>query len=364
MLTWLNFLICVVTVGIAGARLTRYGDAIADKTGIGGTWIGVLLLATVTSLPELATGISAVTIAGVPNVAAGDVFGSCAYNLLILVLLDYLDGDKPLFVHARPGHVLSAGFGVIMLGFACWSIVMARFGMQVSFWQIGLYSPVIVLLYILAMRTIFLYEQAQVADFADREPDKYPQHSLQNLVIRYCIAAGFVVAAGIWLPYIAADIGEQMGWSNSFVGTLFAALVTSLPELVVTFTAMRIGAVDMAIGDLLGSNLFDLIILGVDDVFFRKADLLTVISPAHMFSALSALAMTGVVIVGLYFRSSVQLFNRFGWTSVALLVIYLANASALYNHSETTGTGYGEAVKTIIPGAANGLQDDDIHAGR
>jgi cation:H+ antiporter len=330
--TWFYFLLCVATIGIAGVKLTRYGDAIADKTGIGGTWIGVLLLATVTSLPELATGISSVSLAMVPNVAAGDIFGSCAYNLLILVLLDYLDRDTPLYAHARRGHILSAGFGIVMLGFVCWNLVLARFGLQWSLWNIGLYSPLILLLYVIAMRIIFLYEKKQVAEFTDMEPDKYPDQSLRELVVRYSIAAGFVVAAGTWLPYVAADIAAHMGWSHSFVGTMFAALVTSLPELVVTITAVRIGAVDMAIGDLLGSNLFNILILTVDDIFYRSNALLSSISSIHLLSAISAITMTGAVIVGMYFRSGRQIFNRFGWTSIALLIIYLANATLLYRH--------------------------------
>ncbi|MGB5541254.1 MAG: sodium:calcium antiporter [Gammaproteobacteria bacterium] len=351
MITWFNFLICVITIGIAGSRLTRYGDAIADKTGIGGTWIGVLLLASVTSLPELATGISSVTLAGVPNVAAGDVFGSCAYNLLILVLLDFMDREKPLYVHARRGHILSAGFGVILLSFVCWNMIDAQFGLQISFWQVGIYSPLVVLLYIMALRTIFAHEKQHVAAFTEKEPDKYPDQTLRELAIRYAIAAAFVVAAGIWLPYIADAIGDQMGWSNSFVGTMFAALVTSLPELVVTVTAVRIGAVDMAIGDLLGSNLFNLVILGVDDVFFRQGPLLAAISPVHMFSAMSALAMTGVTIVGLYFRSSVQLLHRFGWPSVFLTAIYLVNAWTLYTYNNGGDTVSHEEEVSILPRA-------------
>lgn len=339
-ITWLSFLLCIAIIGIAGVKLTHYGDAIADKTGIGGTWIGVLLLATVTSLPELATGISSVTMANVPDVAAGDVFGSCAYNLLILVFLDYLDRDTPFFVHAQRGHILSAGFGIVMLGFVGWNLLMTQFGLQWSFWSIGLYSPLILLIYIIAMRIIFLHEKAHVAEFTDKEPDKYPDQSLRQLVVRYAIAAAFVVAAGIWLPYIAADIAEHMEWSHSFVGTLFAALVTSLPELVVTFTAVRIGAVDMAIGDLLGSNLFNILILAVDDLFYRSGDLFSSISSIHLLSAISAITMTGVAIIGLYFRSRHQIFNRFGWASVALLIIYVVNSTALYLHSRAGGDGF------------------------
>ena len=331
--TWFYFLLCVATVGIAGVKLTHYGDAIADKTGIGGTWIGVLLIATVTSLPELATGISSVTLANVPNVAAGDALGSCAYNLLLLVLLDYLDRDTPLYTHARRGHILSAGFGIVMLGFVSWNLLLSQLGMQWSFWHIGFYSPLILLLYGISMRLIFLHEKAQVAEFADKEPDKFPDLSLQSVVIRYLVAAAFVVAAGTWLPYVAADISLYMGWSHSFVGTMFAALVTSLPEMVVTFTAVRIGAVDMAIGDLFGSNLFDMLILAIDDIFYRGGELFSAISPIHLMSAISAIAMTGVAIVGLYFRSRRQIFNRFGWTSIALVLIYLVNATVLYHHS-------------------------------
>lgn len=334
-MTWMSFLICVATIGVAGVKLTHYGDAIADKTGIGGTWVGLVLLAIVTSLPELATGISAVTMALVPDVAAGDILGSCAYNIAILAILDFLEKDTPLYVHARRGHVLSAGFGIVLLGFVCYSLVLTQSGLDFSIWAIGFYSPAIVLLYAVAMRVVFLYEKARIASFTDKEPDQYPSKSLQQIVVRYAIAAGFVVAAGIWLPYVAADIAQQMGWSHSFVGTLFAALVTSLPELVVTITAVRIGAVDMAIGDLFGSNLFNIVILAVDDVFYRPAHFLSAISSAHLNSAIAALIMTAVAIIGLYFRAKAQLFNRLGWPSVALLIVFFVNACVMYTSGDT-----------------------------
>ena len=77
-------------LGYAGTKLTVYGDAISDKTGLGGNWIGFLLIATVTSVPELASGISAVTLADAPDLAVGAIFGSCIYNLAIIVILDLL----------------------------------------------------------------------------------------------------------------------------------------------------------------------------------------------------------------------------------------------------------------------------------
>jgi cation:H+ antiporter len=329
---WLYFLACVITIGIAGTLLTRYGDAIADKTGLGGTWIGLVLLATVTSLPELAAGVSAVTIADLPDIAAGDVFGSCAYNLLVLVLLDFMERVEPLYVHARRGHVLSAGFGILLLGVMGISLVLTRFGVSLSFLHIGACTPIIFLLYGVSIRTVFLYEKAHIASFAAKEPDKYPGRSLPDLALRYAIAAAFVVAAGILLPHTAATIAAQMGWSQSFVGTMFAALATSLPELVVTIAAVRIGAVDMAIGDLLGSNMFNILILAVDDIFYLKAPILESVSIIHLSSALTAMTMTGAAIIALYYRSRYLVFNRLAWVSVFLVAMYALNGWVLYSH--------------------------------
>lgn len=120
---WLQFGICIAAIGFAGTQLTLYGDAISDKTGLGSTWIGVVLLAAVTSLPELATGISSVTVASVPNIAVGDVLGSCVFNLLIIVILDFFHRTESLYTRASQGHILPAGFGVLLIGFVGYNLM-------------------------------------------------------------------------------------------------------------------------------------------------------------------------------------------------------------------------------------------------
>jgi len=85
MLIWLELLICPAVIGYAGYFLSRYGDIIAEKTGMSASWVGLILLSTTTSLPELATGKSSVTFANAPNIAVGDVLGSTVFNLAILV---------------------------------------------------------------------------------------------------------------------------------------------------------------------------------------------------------------------------------------------------------------------------------------
>jgi cation:H+ antiporter len=111
LLPWLKLAACAALIGLAGPVLTHYGDIIARLTGLSRTWIGLTLLATATSLPELFTGISAVTVAAAPNIAVGDVLGSCIFNLMMLVVLDALSRDEPVYRRIDQGHILTAGFG-------------------------------------------------------------------------------------------------------------------------------------------------------------------------------------------------------------------------------------------------------------
>jgi cation:H+ antiporter len=327
---WIEFLLCVVLIGVAGVQLSRYGDAIADKTGLGGTWIGVVMLASVTSLPELVTGVSAVTVAGAPDIAAGDVLGSCVFNLLLLFLLDLLNGEESIFHRASRGHILSAGFGVLLVAAAGLSLLASSQGEVPALGHVGIYTPIILLLYVVAMRTVFRYERDQVRAFAEAEVDAYPGLSLRTAVLRYAAAALVVLAAGTWLPFVAKQIALEMGWHMSFVGTLFVAFVTSLPEMVVTVAALRLGALDMAIGNLFGSNLFNIGILAVDDIAYLPGPLFESVSEMHAVTAFSTLMMTGIAVVGLLYRPRARLLGKFGWAGMGLLLVYLLNSYLLF----------------------------------
>lgn len=85
---------------------------IARLTGLSRSWIGLVLLATATSLPELFTGVSAVTVANAPNIAVGDALGSCIFNLAMLVVLDVMSRDEPMYRRIDQGHIMTAGSGL------------------------------------------------------------------------------------------------------------------------------------------------------------------------------------------------------------------------------------------------------------
>ncbi len=330
LITWVQFVGCLAVIGVAGVRLSRYGDAIADKTGLGGTWVGVMMLGTVTSLPELVTGVSSVTVAGVPEIAVGDVLGSCAFNLLLLVMLDLFYRQESVYTRASHGHVLGGGFGVILLGVVGFALLWSALGGVPALAHVGIYTPAIFLLYAIALRTVFLYSQRTLAEYAGEEPNRYPQLSLSQTLWRYLGAALFVVGAAVWLPFIGERLAATMGWHQSFVGTLFVAFVTSVPELVVTFAAMKLGALDMALGNLVGSNLFNIMILGVDDLFYTTGPLLAHVSVVHTATALTAMAMTGIAIVALLYHPRKRVLHTVGWASVLLAAVFLLNAWVLY----------------------------------
>lgn len=330
MFAWLAFSICLTLIVIAGVKLCHYGDIIAQKTGLGGTWIGLIMVASVTSLPELATGVASVTVAAAPDIAVGDVLGSCVFNLLIVVVLDLMHRSESLYTRASLGHILGGAFGIMLIGFTGFSIVLSSNGASMAIGHIGVYSPVILVIYSIAMRTLYRYERRQIAEFPRESADGPGDTGLGYAGRRFAAAAVVVVGAGVALPFAAKAMAVQMGWSESFVGTLFVAFATSLPEVVVTIAALRIGAIDMAIGNLFGSNLFNILVLAVDDIAYVQGPLLSDVSPVHAISALSALMMTGAAIAGLLYRPRGRVFRTVGWASIVLFLIYVLNSYVLF----------------------------------
>lgn len=331
---WMQFVVCLILIGWGGFKLSIYGDVIAEKTGMGGTWIGLILMASVTSLPELVTGISSVSIANAPDIAVGDVLGSCVFNLLIIVVLDFLYRKQSVYTLASQGHVLSAGFGVVLIGFAGFNVMLSEHGKLPALGHVGMYTPIIIILYAVAMRTVFRYECEHISATAEGTAERYPGLTLKRAWLNYAGAAGIVVTAALWLPFVGKKIAELMGWHESFVGTLFIAFATSVPEIAVTIGALRIGAIDMAIANVLGSNLFDILILAIDDILYIPGPLLSFVSPTHAVTAFSSIMMTGVAIVGLLYRPKTRVFKTVGWASLFLFLLYLLNTYVVYLYAE------------------------------
>jgi cation:H+ antiporter len=321
-MVWLELLVCAATIVIAGVKLSKYGDVIAVQTGLGGTWIGLILLATVTSLPELISGVSAVTLHNLPDLAVGGVLGSCLFNIVILSMLDLAAGSTPLSVRVHHSHILSAGFGIILLAFVCISKLF--FKPEWSWGWIDPFSVAYLVIYAVAMRTVFQFEtKRKLTEPAPEAAAPDAQKSLLKSSLLFILFSGFIVAASLALPDVANRIGEQTGLSETFVGSSLVAITTSLPEVIVSLAAARIGAFDMAVGNVLGSNLFNVAILGIEDACYTHGPLLQLASNQHIMSALVAVVTTAIAVVGITFRAEKKILAM-TWDSVAIVCCYFA----------------------------------------
>ena len=321
-MVWLKFIVCVVIIFISGRKVARYGDVIAEKTGLGGVWIGLVLIAALTSLPELFNGISAITLVDAPGLTIGNLLGANMFNLFNLALLDLAHRNGSILAVVGKTHRLTGIFSLIMVLFiAGFILISSRFHVMDIGW-IGWYTPFILLLYFVFARILYCYEQRHPS--LQETELEYTDLSLKKICLHFSISAAFIIGAGIWLPFIGDEIASVYGWGQSFVGSLFLAFSTTLPEITVSFAAMRIGAKDLAVANLIGSNLFNLTIIPIDDLLYVKGPILASVSETHLVTACAVVLMTIVFIAGLRHRR--QRFYRLSWWNVTLILLFLIGA--------------------------------------
>ena len=259
MLVWVKFIVCAVVIFLAGSRVAKYGDAIAEKTGLSRAWIGIVLLAVVTSLPELANAISAVIFTNMPDLAVGDILGACMINMFTLACLDLLNWSwrqRSIFFKPKKSNLLSSFVAIMMLLVAAMALSLSRTIFNWQILNISIYTIIIIVIYFLAQYFLYKYSKEEV--FVDKS--SYQDISLTQTYSYFLLAAVLVIAAGSWLPFIGSEIVATMGWGSTFVAVLFLGLATTLPELSVSFSALRLGEVGMSVGNLIGSNIFNIVI--------------------------------------------------------------------------------------------------------
>lgn len=323
----LGFSLCAGIIFFAGKRLSYYGDLLAELSGLGKAWIGLILMAAVTSLPELMVGISSATIIQSADLAVGDILGSCAFNLGILSLMDiFTPKDKPLLSNVSKSHILAAAFGVLLIALTGLNLYLQNDLELTPF--LGITSCSFLFVYLIAVRTLFYYQKNTTHTHNDNE-EVSTHYTLRYVVLRYAFFAFIIIATALALPYFAEHISEETGLGKSFVGTLFLAVSTSLPEIAVSLAAIRMGSTDMAVGNLLGSNLFNIVILFLDDLFYTKGHLLKDATDVNLLSVFFVIMMAGVAIVGFIFPSRKKTLFM-AWDTFTIFMLYVINIILLF----------------------------------
>lgn len=327
------FLMTALVVVGAGTVLARSGDIIAARTNLGGLWVGSVFLAVATSLPELTTDIAAVRL-GAPNLAAGDLFGSSLANMLILAIVTLLPTGAPLFRKAALEHVLYAAVAIVLTCVAAVAILLRP---SVSLWGMGPESVLLVVIYVAGSRAIFRHtatarQATAIAEMAG-EPattavDVAGTASLHRAIATFVAASVVIVIVAPQFAHSAQRLAIVTGIGTTFIGTWLVGFSTSLPELVTSLAAVRMGAFDLAVGNLFGSNAFNMTILAVLDVVQGRGSFLGIISPVHAISALAAVVEMTIALAALVYRTSGR-FRMVEPSSAILIVGYVLGLAAV-----------------------------------
>ena len=323
-MTWLIFVACSALLVFAATQLAKYGDAIATRTGLGRMFVGTLLLAGATSLPELLTSINSLS-QGVPDLAAGNLMGSNMFNMFLLGVLDLVGRQARILRRVAMRHALTASLAILLTGMAVF-FILADVKIQIGW--IGLDSLLIGATYVVGLRLI----QTSNPAAGEVPPDAVELEgtpSLGRALLGFAAATALLVVVSPWLVSSSKEIAAITGLSTGFIGTALVGVVTSLPEVATSIAAVRIGAYDMAVGNLFGSNAFNMLALSLTDAFFTQGRFFGVIAPEFALVGLLGLMLTSMGLIGNLARVE----RRLGFVEVDALIImlgYLAGMALLY----------------------------------
>lgn len=329
MLYALGFLICGGVVVAASVALARHADAIAVATGLGRLWIGTVLLALATSLPEISTDIVAVRL-GAADLAVGDLFGSSMANMLILALIDLAMPHQQLLRRATLDCALVACLAIALNASAGLLVATAASRTVLG---IGVGSSLLVVMYGLGMRIVLRHShQAAAATGTPGVEATGRPAELRHALRGFVLAAAVVLIVAPAFAWSAKGLAESSGLGHTFVGTWLVGFSTSLPELVASMAAVRLGAFDLAVGNLFGSNALNMVILFLLDLAAPGGTVTANLDPGHVQTALLAIILMAIGLGTIAYRAERRI--AFVEPGSALMVLtYAVGVAILYTHA-------------------------------
>ena len=278
----LVFLGSAVAVIFLGVQLAKYGDALASLTGWGRLFVGSILVALATSLPELSNNITAVRIDN-PQLALGNVVGANMVNMFTMAMVALLFGGRRFLQRVAPEQGYLIVLAALLTGLA---VLFAAIRIEANIWQIGISSIVLLVVYVIGMRIV--YQRRPVED-GDEGDD--PGMTLSRAWLMFGLVSVGVIIAGVFLAQSVDRVAALTGISSGVLGILAVSIVTTMPEASATVAAARMGAADLGVAGLYGSCVFNVTILSFADPFFRSGVLLNFAEPAHFISGSIAVAL-------------------------------------------------------------------------
>jgi cation:H+ antiporter len=317
----LVFATSALAVWFGGSRLAAYVDAITDRTGLGQAFMGMLLLGGITSLPELAA-VSTSAATGNAALAINNLLGTASINLVLLAAADiYFGRDALTAVAARPSTLMQ---GVLSMLLATIVAMIATIG-DVALFGVGAGATVVASACLAALWLSSQFEHrhvwAVVGGEEQEEAASEDARSTAHLCLLIAGCALLILGAGFLLSVTADAIATKTGMAAGLVGFVLVGLATSLPEMSSIVGALRLRRYQMAIGDIFGTNIFNILLIFVADAVYRGDPVLSQAGRFEVLGAILAVLMTGIFIVGLLERKD-RTFLRMGYDSAAALLTF------------------------------------------
>ena len=336
------FLASAASVIYLGAQLAKYGDALASLTGLGRVFIGSILVALVTSLPELSTNFAAVRLDPPnPGLAIGNILGANMLNMFTFAAVALAFGGKAFLERVAPEQSYLALLAAVMTGAA---VVFGVVKINAAAWQTGLSSLVLLLVYIGGMWVVYVTRPQEEAADDDEEPNV----SLRRAWTIFVLVSVGVIIAGVFLAWSADRIADLTGVASSTLGILAVSFVTTMPEASATIAAARMGAADLGISGLVGSCVFNVSILCYADLLYRDGILINQAQEAHLIAGAVAFALLLTALSLILWRGRI--------VSAAVRVI-LALMASTYIAAALVVTSIGQTSDTPNPASAVDLPD-------
>ncbi|TFD99953.1 sodium:calcium antiporter [Jeotgalibacillus sp. R-1-5s-1] len=328
------FVLAAVVTVYAAMKLSSYADVISTKTAMGGLLVGTLLLAGATSLPEVTTSLSAVLI-GNNDIAIGNVLGSNLFNVFILACFDLYYRKRKLFLQASNDHLYTAGLGLLLT-----LLVMTALILRLDFTiiGIGLDSLLIAIIYVVGIVVIgrISKNNQTVEPVESHEPiDKTASNftmTVRHAVIGFIIAAIVIMGAGTVLSIMGDQIAVITGLGSSFIGSFLVAATTSLPEAVSVFVALRLKNINLAMGSILGSNIFNMLILAGSDVIYREGAIIASVSDSHLLTAIGVTVLSIIAIWAVLMKKATSTI-KYMLPSILIVIVYFTTSYLIFINS-------------------------------
>jgi len=322
-MVWFEFIICAGLLIFFAHHLCKEGVVISERTGISAGVIGVIFLAIATSFPEIVTAAVAVFSLGRVGLGYGDIAGSIMFNFMVLFLLDIMQGEGRILLKVSRANRITGFFVIFVI-----LVVLGAAGMRVSgahlaaFKGVGAESVLLIAVYLVCIN--ILRKQGYTGHEDVSQPKSEPFWAVWAKFIMLLVV---VMLLGAWLARIGERIVMATGLSQVFTGAVFLGIVTSFPEFIVSFTALRHRSIDMAVGNILGSNLFDICIVPFLD-FLTKTPILGVLTRGQIMATGVMLALSVIAVIGLYVTRDTRL--RVKWDTGLIFAIGFAGFVLLY----------------------------------